>query len=126
MTTLPKPKIDAFTLEVPSLSRDAIEELYNFLQYLQFRHEIDLDTALEAIEDEIDPYDAEIALQEPGDAVPLGNLEEGTRAIVSYQILFEPAAARDSSESYLISSKKPTSCIDRSVGQILDHPAVGN
>ncbi len=76
MTTLPKPKIDAFTLEVPPLSRDAIEELYNFLQYLQFRHEIDLNTALEAIEDEIDPYDAEIALQEPGDAVPWETLKQ--------------------------------------------------
>lgn len=76
MTTLPKPKIDAFTLEVPSLSRDAIEELYNFLQYLQFRHEVDLDTALEAIEDEMDPYDAEIALQEPGDPIPLEDFKK--------------------------------------------------
>lgn len=76
MTTLPKPKIDAFTLEIPSLSRSAIDELYNFLQYLQFRHEIDLDAALEAIEDEIDPYDAEIALQEPGDAVPWETLKQ--------------------------------------------------
>ncbi|MBE9062353.1 hypothetical protein [cf. Phormidesmis sp. LEGE 11477] len=76
MTTLPKPKIDAFTLEIPPLSRSAIDELYHFLQYLQFKHQIDLEATIEAIEDEIDPYDAEIALQEPGDAVPWETLKQ--------------------------------------------------
>ncbi len=49
-----KPNIDPVTLELPSLSRHAIDELYHFLQYLQFKHQVDLEPAIEAIEDEID------------------------------------------------------------------------
>lgn len=77
MTTTPKtknetkPKIDPLSLELPSLSRHAIDELYHFLQYLQFKHQIDLEPAIEAIEDEIDVFDVEIALQEPGEDIPL-------------------------------------------------------
>ncbi len=74
MTTLPetktKPKIDPVTLELPALSRHAIDELYHFLQYLQFKHQVDLEPAIEAIEDEIDVFDVEVALQEPGEAIP--------------------------------------------------------
>ena len=69
MTTLQKPKIEAFTLEMPSLSRHAIDELYHFLQYLQFKHQVDLEPAIEAIEDEIDVFDVEVALQEPGETI---------------------------------------------------------
>ncbi|MGD1896789.1 MAG: hypothetical protein ACFB16_07535, partial [Phormidesmis sp.] len=60
MTALPdfktttKPQCDPVTLELPALSRSAIDELYHFLQYLQFKHQIDLEPAIEAIEDEID------------------------------------------------------------------------
>lgn len=71
MTTLPKPKIEPVTLEIPALSRHAIDELYHFLQYLQFKHRVDLEPAIEAIEDEIDVYDADVALQEPGEAITL-------------------------------------------------------
>lgn len=73
MTTLPKPKlkIEPVTLELPALSRHAIDELYHFLQYLQFKHQVDLEPAIEAIEDEIDVYDADVALQEPGEAITL-------------------------------------------------------
>ena len=65
-----KPKIDPVTLELPSLSRSAIDELYHFLQYLQFKHQVDLEPAIEAIEDEIDVFDIDIAQQEPGEPVP--------------------------------------------------------
>ncbi|MGB3292272.1 MAG: hypothetical protein WBB01_04655 [Phormidesmis sp.] len=71
MTTLPKPKIEPITLEIPALSRHAIDELYHFLQYLQFKHQVDLEPAIEAIEDEIDVFDADVALQEPGEAISL-------------------------------------------------------
>ena len=68
--TKAKPKIDPVTLELPSLSRHAIDELYHFLQYLQFKHQVDLEPAIEAIEDEIDVFDVEVALQEPGETIP--------------------------------------------------------
>jgi len=83
MTALPKtqpastqPKIDPVTLELPSLSRHAIDELYHFLQYLQFKHQIDLEPAIEAIEDEIDVFDADVARQEPGEAISLEEFKE--------------------------------------------------
>ncbi len=68
--TKAKPKIDPVTLELPSLSRHAIDELYHFLQYLQFKHQVDLEPAIEAIEDEIDVFDADVARQEPGEPIP--------------------------------------------------------
>lgn len=76
MTTLPKPKIEAITLEIPSLSRHAIDELYHFLQYLQFKHQVDLEPAIEAIEDEIDVFDADVARLEPGEAIPFEELKQ--------------------------------------------------
>ncbi len=82
MTALPdiktttKPQVDPVTLELPALSRSAIDELYHFLQYLQFKHQIDLEPAIEAIEDEIDVFDADVALQDPGEDVPWENLKQ--------------------------------------------------
>ena len=78
MTALPKsqpsPKtgyqIEPISLELPALSRHAIDELYHFLQYLEFKYQLNLEPALETIEDEIDPYDVDIALQEPGEPIP--------------------------------------------------------
>ena len=69
-TTTEKPKIDSVTLEIPSLSRHAIDELYHFLQYLQFKHQVDLEAAIEALEDEMDIYDVEVASHELGEAMP--------------------------------------------------------
>lgn len=63
-TTTAPPKIDPVTLELPALSRHAIDELYHFLQYLQFKHQIDLEPAIEALEDEIDVFDVKVALQQ--------------------------------------------------------------
>ncbi|MEM8504274.1 MAG: hypothetical protein AAF716_14110 [Cyanobacteria bacterium P01_D01_bin.1] len=71
-----KPKIDPVTLELPSLSRHAIDELYHFLQYLQFKHQIDLEPAIETLEDEIDVFDVEVALQEPGEAITLEDFKK--------------------------------------------------
>jgi len=76
MTTLQKPKIEALTLEISSLSRHAIDELYHFLQYLQFKHQVDLEPAIEAIEDEIDVFDVEVAIQEPGEAISLADFKK--------------------------------------------------
>ena len=76
MTTIQKPKIEAITLEIPPLSRHAIDELYHFLQYLQFKHQVDLEPVIEAIEDEIDVFDAEIARQEPGEPIPWEELKQ--------------------------------------------------
>lgn len=78
MTTRPKsqpsPKvgyqIQPITLELPALSRHGIDELYHFLQYLEFKYQLDLESALEVIEDEIDPYDVDVARQEPGEPIP--------------------------------------------------------
>ena len=74
--TAAKPKIDPVTLELPSLSRHAIDELYHFLQYLQFKHQIDLEPAIETLEDEIDVYDVEVALQEPGEPISLEDFKK--------------------------------------------------
>lgn len=74
--TEPKSKIDSVTLEIPALSRSAIDELYHFLQYLQFKHQIDLEPAIETIEDEIDSFDIDVARQEPGEAIPLEKFKE--------------------------------------------------
>ena len=74
--TKTKPKIDPVTLELPPLSRHAIDELYHFLQYLQFKHQVDLERAIEAIEDEIDVFDVEVALQEPGEAITLEDFKK--------------------------------------------------
>ena len=65
MTTLPL--TEPVALEVPSLPRSALDELYHFLQYLQFKYKVDLESPLEALEDEIDGFDADTALQEPGE-----------------------------------------------------------
>lgn len=65
MTTLPL--IEPVALEVPPLPRAAMDELYHFLQYLQYKYKVDLEVPLEALEDELDSFDADIALQETGD-----------------------------------------------------------
>ena len=74
--TTTKPKINPVTLQLPSLSRHAIDELYHFLQYLQFKHQVDLEPAIEAIEDEIDVFDVEVALQEPGEPISLEDFKK--------------------------------------------------
>ena len=74
--TVTKPKIDPVTLELPSLSRHAIDELYHFLQYLQSKHQIDLEPAIEALEDEIDVFDIEVAQKEPEEPIPLEDLKK--------------------------------------------------
>lgn len=51
------PKIqDAIKFQLPELhlTRDALTELYSFLQYLQFKHEINLETAIDSVEEELD------------------------------------------------------------------------
>ena len=73
MTTLPLTKPVA--LEVPALPRAALDELYHFLQYLQFKYRVDLELTLEALEDEIDGFDAEVALEETG-SIPLASLKQ--------------------------------------------------
>ena len=84
MTALPKPQpspkvsyqIQPINLKLPALSRHAIDELYHFLQYLEFKYQLDLESALETIEDEIDPYDVDVALQEPGEPITLEELKK--------------------------------------------------
>jgi hypothetical protein len=49
MTTLPL--TDPVVLEIPPLRRAALDELYHFLQYLQFKYDVDLEGTLEALED---------------------------------------------------------------------------
>ncbi len=73
MTTLPL--TEPINLDIPSLPRAALDELYHFLQYLQFKYNLDLAATLEAIEDEIDSFDADVALQEPGE-VSLTSLKQ--------------------------------------------------
>ncbi|NEO85085.1 MAG: hypothetical protein F6J87_12675 [Spirulina sp. SIO3F2] len=67
--------IEPITLKVPALSRAAVDELYHFLQYLQFKYECDLDAALVILEDEMDGFDADVALQETG-AISLSELKQ--------------------------------------------------
>jgi hypothetical protein len=73
MTTLPM--TEPVALEVPSLPRAALDELYHFLQYLQFKYKVDLELPLEALEDEVDSFDADAALQETGD-ISLADLKQ--------------------------------------------------
>ncbi|XHX80103.1 MAG: hypothetical protein RBJ76_09310 [Stenomitos frigidus ULC029] len=73
MTTLPL--TEPIALEVPSLPRSALDELYHFLQYLQFKYKVDLELPLEALEDEIDSFDADTALQETED-ISLSSLKQ--------------------------------------------------
>jgi hypothetical protein len=73
MATLPL--TEPITLELPSSPRSALDELYHFLQYLQFKYKVDLEASLEAIEDEIDGFDADIALQETGN-ISLAGLKQ--------------------------------------------------
>jgi len=73
MTT--QPLTEPVALEVPSLPRAALDELYHFLQYLQFKYKVDLEETLEGLEDEIDGFDADMALQEPGE-MPLAKLKQ--------------------------------------------------
>jgi hypothetical protein len=65
MATLPL--TEPVSLEIPPLPRPALDELYHFLQYLQFKYSADLEPTLEALEDEIDGFDANVALQESGE-----------------------------------------------------------
>jgi hypothetical protein len=74
MTTLSK--TEPVALPIPSLPRGALDELYHFLQYLQFKYEIDLEPAIESIEDEIDVFDADAALQELGESISLSSLKQ--------------------------------------------------
>lgn len=73
MTTLPL--TEPVTLETPSMPRAAMDELYHFFQYFQFKYKVDLETTLEALENEIDGFDADIALQEPGE-ISLASLKQ--------------------------------------------------
>lgn len=73
MTTLPL--TEPINLDIPALPRTALDELYHFFQYLQFKYNLDLEATLEAIEDEIDSFDADVALQEPGE-ISLTNLKQ--------------------------------------------------
>ncbi|MEO1126978.1 MAG: hypothetical protein AAFX95_23315 [Cyanobacteria bacterium J06639_16] len=73
MTTLPL--TEPITLAIPPMSRAAVDELYHFLQYLQFKHQADLEGAIEALEDEIDSFDADVSLQESGE-ISLGDLKQ--------------------------------------------------
>lgn len=73
MKTLPLTQ--PVSLEIPALPRAALDELYHFLQYLQFKYQLDLEATLEQLEDEIDGFDAEVALQEAG-AIPLDALKQ--------------------------------------------------
>lgn len=73
MTTLPS--TEPVALEMPSLPRAALDEPYHFLQYLQFKYNVDLELPLEALEDELDSFDADAALQEPGE-ISLNNLKQ--------------------------------------------------
>ncbi|MBE9139729.1 hypothetical protein IQ254_21440 [Nodosilinea sp. LEGE 07088] len=73
MTTVPL--TDPITVEITPLPRAALDELYHFLQYLQFKYGADLEPTLEAIEDEIDDFDADVALQESGD-ISLSRLKQ--------------------------------------------------
>ena len=57
MPTSVVPKIqDSIAFQLPKLhiTRDALTELYSFLQYLQFKHEINLETAIDSVEEELD------------------------------------------------------------------------
>jgi len=65
MKTLPL--ISSISLELPPLSRMAVDELYHFLQYLQFKHDVDLESVLEDLEDEMDGFDGELAREETGE-----------------------------------------------------------
>jgi hypothetical protein len=47
MTTLPL--TEPVALEIPQLPRPALDELYHFLQYLQFKYKADLEAPLEAL-----------------------------------------------------------------------------
>jgi hypothetical protein len=57
---------EPIALELPALPRSALDELYHYLQYLQFKYKVNLESTIEVIEDEIDGFDADVALQEPG------------------------------------------------------------
>lgn len=76
METLPVTQ--PISLDFPALPRTALDEFYHFLQYLQFKYQLDLEMVLEALEDEIDGFDADIALQEPGE-ISLASLKQELR-----------------------------------------------
>lgn len=48
---------------------------HHFLQYLQFKYKVDLELSLEALEDEVDGFDADVALQETGE-ISLAGLKQ--------------------------------------------------
>ncbi len=57
MSTSVVPKIqDSIAFQLPDLhlTRGSLTELYSFLQYLQFKHEVDLETAIDSMEEELD------------------------------------------------------------------------
>ena len=57
------------------MPRAALDKLYHFFQYLQFKYKVDLESPLEALEDEIDGFDADVALQERGE-ISLARLKQ--------------------------------------------------
>ncbi len=73
MTTLPL--TEPVTLAVPPLPRAALDELYHFVQYLQFKYKVDLEVTIAALEDEIDGFDADVALRESGE-IALASLKQ--------------------------------------------------
>jgi hypothetical protein len=60
------PMVTTVILPELPLPRAAMDELCRFLQYLQFKYQMDLELAIESVEDSIDIIDARDALAEGG------------------------------------------------------------
>ncbi len=57
-----RPKSIAIQLPSVNLTEEALGELYTFLQYLKFKHEADLEEAIDVVEEELDSLECKKAL----------------------------------------------------------------
>jgi hypothetical protein len=73
--TSTQPPVTPVILPELALSRAAMDELYSFLQYLQFKYQTDLEAAIESVEEEMDIIDAREALAEGG-AIPWSQVKQ--------------------------------------------------
>jgi hypothetical protein len=78
LTTLETPSQPFVSVDLPplTLTPEGLAELYSFLQYLQFRHQTDLEAAIDFVEEELDILDCATTLAANEPTIPWSQVKQ--------------------------------------------------